>query len=85
MPAADRDEEDEDGCRLPPVWDADPPAGDPPQRPPVPPAGNAAALLSPLAHAQDAVARLEASLGAASADAAQGLRARLALAEARAG
>jgi hypothetical protein len=35
MPAGDRDEEEDDGCRFPSVWDAGPDAGDtspPPRR-----------------------------------------------------
>src|SRR5436305_15064431 len=46
------------------------------------PASNGPALLIPLARAQDAVARLAASVAAAPEDVAAGLRARLALFEA---
>jgi hypothetical protein len=52
------------------------------ETPASPPAGDWRALLLPLARAQDALARLEASTAAASPEVAEGLRARIALREA---
>ena len=70
---------DEDDAWLRPPWeDADPP---PVRHRAAPPRAHEA-LLIPLARAQDAVARLEASVAAAPEDVATGLRARLALFEA---
>jgi hypothetical protein len=69
-------EEDEDRLRHP--WEDDPPRASPGR----PADGGNDALLIPLARAQDAVARLEASVAASVPDVAAGLRARMALFEA---
>ena len=71
---------EDEGFRLPSVWD-DPEEAEIP-RPPPRSAPEPSRILLPLAEAQDALARLEASIEASSPAVAEGLRARIGFIEA---
>jgi hypothetical protein len=79
------DPEDEEEFWYRPVWETDDeiePPGPPRARKPAAEPGYDHPLLTPLAHAQDAIARLEAKIEAASDAVAEGVRARMAYLEA---
>jgi HTH DNA binding domain len=79
------DPEDEEEFWHRPVWETDDeiePPGPPRARKPAAEPGYDHPLLTPLAHAQDAIARLEAKIEAASDAVAEGVRARMAYLEA---
>src|SRR5256885_2268703 len=88
MPGFADDEDDDAAIRLRPVWETDEDELDPPGRPPSKAKPETKLLefthplLSPLAQAQDAVARLETRVHAATDAVAYGLRSRIAYREA---